>query len=155
MAVVDAQGIQVVVDVTVTVVKSRSITASTSEQHIGTGIVVVRTSLLVYSLVGPSAGSVVAGATLDVGSEVTWMTELANVCICVSRIEVIGRRDSVDVVFPMIVVTVAAGSVVASVVAINETSVLDVSLTLDEVVSDGWLVVVEAVELIWEIDPVS
>ena len=47
MAVVDAQGIQVVVDVTVTVVKSRSITASTSEQHIGTGVVVVRTSLLV------------------------------------------------------------------------------------------------------------
>lgn len=133
----DAQGTHVVVDVTVTVVKSRSMTASTSEQHIGTGIEVVSTALPVYSLVGPSAGSVVAGATLDVGSEMTWVTELANVCISVSRIEVIGRRDSVDVVSPMIVVTEAAGSVVASVVAIKETSMLDGSLTLDEVVSNG------------------
>lgn len=137
MAVVDAQGIQVVVDVTVTVVKSRSITASTSEQHIGTGIVVVRTSLLVYSLVGPSAESVELGGTSDVGSEVTWVTELANVCICVSGIEVIGRRDSVDVASPTIVVTEAADSVVASVAAIKETSVLDESLKLDEVVSNG------------------
>jgi len=155
MAVVDAQGIQVVVDVTVTVVKSRSMTASTSEQHIGTGIEVVSTTLPVYSLVGPSAGPVVMGETSDVGSEVTCVTELANVCICVSRIEVIGRRDAVVVVSPMIVVIEAAGSVVASVVAIKETSVLDESLILDEVVSDGWLVVIEAMDLLWEIDPVS
>jgi len=155
MAVVDAQGIQVVVDVTVTVVKSRSMTASTSEQHIGTGIEVVSTTLPVYSLVGPSAGPVVMGETSDVGSEVTCVIELANECICVSRIEVIGRRDADIVTSPMIVATEAEGSVVASVVAFKDTSMLDGSLTLDEVVSAGWLVVIEAMDLLWEIDPVS
>ena len=95
------------------------------------------------------------GEASDVVSEMTWVTELANVRICVSRSEVTGRRDAAVVVSPMIVVTEAESSVVPSVVAIKEASVVDELLTLDEVVSDGWLVVIEAMYLLSEIDPVS
>jgi hypothetical protein len=151
MTAVDAQGMQVVVAVTVTVVKSRSMTDRTSEQHIGTEVEVVWTSLLADMLVARSVGSVVTvlplTPTLEVASDWTWVVELAIVCTSVSRIDVIGRRDAV-VSGSVIVVLDAAISVVVSAVASKEASV---GLMMDEVVTEGSAVVLATMGMAVEV----